>query len=82
MEQLRFSNELKEKLIFLIVYRNQSPKSIAKQFLKLFTGFAMAAFMKLEAYGYQCNHKSATNSYGKYPPAYGFILGGYCPSCC
>jgi transposase-like protein len=32
LEQFRFSNELKEKLIFLIVYKNQSPKSIAKQY--------------------------------------------------
>ena len=32
LEQFRFSDELKEKLIFLIVYKNQSPKSIAKQY--------------------------------------------------
>ncbi|MEJ7674968.1 MAG: hypothetical protein WKF59_20275 [Chitinophagaceae bacterium] len=32
LEQFRFSDELKEKLIFLIVYKNQSPKIIAKQY--------------------------------------------------
>ncbi len=32
LERFRFSDELKEKLIFLIVYKNQSPKIIAKQY--------------------------------------------------